>query len=652
MATSSTLVSGQGLPNSLDSEHVAFISNRLQLIIPPENAKPLQTRKPSRKSLSRRGRGALKVFLDLPLDVIFEARTHAVSYLEPLDLLTLARLSKEFRALFMSRSSLSVWRRVLNQVPGLPECPRDLTEPQYASLVFEKFCMACGSNHGVINVDYRRRLRMCVTCFKNNTISGHYLISEYGQFAQNIFPLLPCSGEDIDDNMDDSDKYYVYLDSTFFKPEAELMLAALDERTDEPCDTAQLSTFMENESLNALCMITEGISIALWHARKGLEAIIDAYDTIESRYQKIMAEIGLLGWDPAYFPEDSDEEFEEWEKYLRQPKEFSKRGWNMIRPKMEGIYLRCRRQRQIDSLFRRVTEVYFHRRVVQPDETRITMPGCADLVDDPFLEEFLDQKHAGCTDEEILAFVDDKLCNNPSGVFIQEVERGLLQQIRLLDVSEEPPFEGLEQARILFLCPCFACQDEHGKSGGLISYPEIIGHLADVYPDRRWSSLYPCIQRDVYIAAGVILETLGLEKNATKDEVNVLGKFVCVCHHHMFSGPLPFEQLVLHVYNEQQWYRDMKLHVAHNMRRVAFDYLLNSHSDHRLPELIRHTTSDDDAEMHPRTPLSIPETQSTDVPEDLICSYCYQLTFRDCPIRNETGEYHMRVKWTWDGKQT
>lgn len=65
------------------------------------------------------------------------------AYLEPLDMLTLARLSKDFRALFMSRSSLSIWRRVLKDTPDLPLCPQDLSEPQYASLMFDRHCMVC-----------------------------------------------------------------------------------------------------------------------------------------------------------------------------------------------------------------------------------------------------------------------------------------------------------------------------------------------------------------------------------------------------------------------------------------------------------------------------------------------------------------------------
>lgn len=40
----------------------------------------------------------------------------------------------------MRRSAVSVWKDVIGQVEGLPECPSDLVEPQYASLAFDSYC--------------------------------------------------------------------------------------------------------------------------------------------------------------------------------------------------------------------------------------------------------------------------------------------------------------------------------------------------------------------------------------------------------------------------------------------------------------------------------------------------------------------------------
>lgn len=62
------------------------------------------------------------------------------SYLHPLDLLDLARTTKPFRALLMSRSFAGVWRASRKLIQELPVCPGHLSEPAYANLVFSSHC--------------------------------------------------------------------------------------------------------------------------------------------------------------------------------------------------------------------------------------------------------------------------------------------------------------------------------------------------------------------------------------------------------------------------------------------------------------------------------------------------------------------------------
>ena len=51
----------------------------------------------------------------------------------------LARNTKALRSILMSRSSISTWKSTIQNV-GLPVCPSDLNEPQYAELAFGKTC--------------------------------------------------------------------------------------------------------------------------------------------------------------------------------------------------------------------------------------------------------------------------------------------------------------------------------------------------------------------------------------------------------------------------------------------------------------------------------------------------------------------------------
>lgn len=72
----------------------------------------------------------------MPLDILYEIFGH----LRPYDLLRLARTTKALRDILMCRSAVSVWKDSRAKIIGMPECPDDLSEPQYASLAFDPFC--------------------------------------------------------------------------------------------------------------------------------------------------------------------------------------------------------------------------------------------------------------------------------------------------------------------------------------------------------------------------------------------------------------------------------------------------------------------------------------------------------------------------------
>ncbi|KAF8188326.1 hypothetical protein BJ912DRAFT_398455 [Pholiota molesta] len=106
-------------------------------------------------------RGMLKNVKEMPVDILFEI----FSLLNPIDLVNLTRTSKDLRAMLMSRSSISVWKSArANFVPAMPECPDDLSEPQYAELAFGKGCHYCQRNLGTIHTAWTARRRICNKC--------------------------------------------------------------------------------------------------------------------------------------------------------------------------------------------------------------------------------------------------------------------------------------------------------------------------------------------------------------------------------------------------------------------------------------------------------------------------------------------------------
>ncbi|KIM87996.1 hypothetical protein PILCRDRAFT_814671 [Piloderma croceum F 1598] len=136
-------------------------------------------------------RGILENLPNLPLDVIYEI----LSRCSPLDLLRLARTTKAFRTLLMSRSSIAIWRsaRELSsdrQVVGIPECPPYLSEPAYANLAFDAHCHSCLANN-IHEIMWEFRKRYCTKCqgfmMISTYLTQYKLEKEYGKNVQRIY---------------------------------------------------------------------------------------------------------------------------------------------------------------------------------------------------------------------------------------------------------------------------------------------------------------------------------------------------------------------------------------------------------------------------------------------------------------------------------
>ncbi|KAJ7352402.1 hypothetical protein DFH08DRAFT_934809 [Mycena albidolilacea] len=130
-------------------------------------------------------RGILSSFIEFPMDVVVEIFT----LLDPTDPPNLARTTKEFRGILMTRSLAFVWKESRRHVEGLsirtlevfnrticlseglPDLPRDLSEPQYANLCFSRHCHECLASPVSI-IFWSARKRLCKKCIKADFIIG------------------------------------------------------------------------------------------------------------------------------------------------------------------------------------------------------------------------------------------------------------------------------------------------------------------------------------------------------------------------------------------------------------------------------------------------------------------------------------------------
>ncbi|QRW01069.1 hypothetical protein RhiLY_00066 [Ceratobasidium sp. AG-Ba] len=128
----------------------------------------------------KRTKLSLTRLLDLPPEVFNEVAIHLL----PTDLLSLARSNKFFRRMFMSRASQSLWKSAIHNVPGLPQCPPQMSEPQYISLIYSKQCSSCGTR-ALRPMDPYLLVRLCNKCRDSQL----QLISPYDV----VYPLVPAS---------------------------------------------------------------------------------------------------------------------------------------------------------------------------------------------------------------------------------------------------------------------------------------------------------------------------------------------------------------------------------------------------------------------------------------------------------------------------
>ncbi|CAE7113200.1 unnamed protein product [Rhizoctonia solani] len=131
---------------------------------PPRKKRVLGTSpKQTKAKATNKITGGLSEMLYLPIEVFIEIIRH----LALPDVLSLSRSNKFFRQTLMTRSaaSLAIWRAAVENVPGLPPCPKDLCEPQYAALIYSKHCSMCGTSV-VKRMDPYLNVRLCKDCIE------------------------------------------------------------------------------------------------------------------------------------------------------------------------------------------------------------------------------------------------------------------------------------------------------------------------------------------------------------------------------------------------------------------------------------------------------------------------------------------------------
>ncbi|KAF4614986.1 hypothetical protein D9613_003359 [Agrocybe pediades] len=155
---------------------------------------PTKAGNPAPKKRVRGTRGLLKGLLDMPMDILVEIFGH----LNPLDLLHLTRTTKAFREFLLVKNadSHAIWKESIANVPGLPPCPEDMSEPRYTHLAFVNICHKCDKKATSVQVFWYLRLRLCKQCAEQDFEYRYWDLELIEQLPfQPLLDLLPYDSD-------------------------------------------------------------------------------------------------------------------------------------------------------------------------------------------------------------------------------------------------------------------------------------------------------------------------------------------------------------------------------------------------------------------------------------------------------------------------
>ncbi|GAA5911507.1 hypothetical protein JCM8208_006860 [Rhodotorula glutinis] len=119
----------------------------------------------------RGNRGKLSAFTSMPLDVL----ALIVSHLDTKTVLACSRTCSSFRTLLHSSQGKSCWKSARFNTSRIPDLEAgDLTEWEYASLLFDGTCHICHKPKAK-TVDFHLRVRGCASCMRSNSLRAEKL---------------------------------------------------------------------------------------------------------------------------------------------------------------------------------------------------------------------------------------------------------------------------------------------------------------------------------------------------------------------------------------------------------------------------------------------------------------------------------------------
>ncbi|KAI0086762.1 hypothetical protein BDY19DRAFT_327671 [Irpex rosettiformis] len=545
---------------SLDSKVRRKEPHKLQRTRPSTNA--------SSSSRSKNG-GKLARLMDMPMDIFLEV----VALLHPRDLLNISRVSRHFRGILMSRTSKGMWAAARKNVQNPPVPPGVLSEPKYASVLFEHDCQACGISRAG-KESFAMSLRLCSACWGRNVFTRYKMLQrckEVKPIADILFSLVSSS----------KGGYY----------EAEF--EAVAERYLSLSGTEQES-FVEQRRTYVQTMKEHELAVFQWQNRVRNERNKEGTSAAIKRRRSIYAKLIDLGYTEDEFPDNHYDP--EWESLVFQPRELTEQIWKRILPKLKDCMVeeaqrksRARRQQrgfEVGNILLTFLEELL------PTNGDF-LPPYMEILKSDEVNEMIDEDDAQTpvTRERfdvVVPAVLRKLADKRRARFMEALYHALYPESLTTD-AELQPTPDLDCVMALF--PCLSCHDHLIKRNYTVS--ELNQHMKE----RHLRGMAKYVQSDGDFETArfqvdrvrQVLQMLGIAEDARYQDVSE--KVVCLCGKPGFEQPAQFSALIHHIEEEYYWHskslKDNAVYNDHDFdKSPPFLKLLQEGETFTLPEVV------------------------------------------------------------------
>ncbi|KAF9476676.1 hypothetical protein BDN70DRAFT_882141 [Pholiota conissans] len=332
MAAASSLLGQQLLSNtdSKDDNSEAYASGDAESVEEKRPAKRMklsvastsESRKQETKAASKSRKKSLSLLPTMPMDVLFEI----LRLLTPKDLLNVLCTNKLFRGTLLSSGSKTVWKYAL-KAQNVPECPADLIEPRWASLLFGNTCECCGAKN-IHKIDFYLRRRVCTTCKKANLLVKFKVGVAFPDYDETILELIPST------NVGGWAHGHKSSSKFFWRSDIEDMmhqLATYNQKKHMRVPGAQneLKVFTEQRIERVQDIQSTAVNFHAWFEKKVEERSDEIAISKVTRVQAVMSKFIELGY------EEEDLSFLDNNKECNQKAALTDLIWKRIRPILE-----------------------------------------------------------------------------------------------------------------------------------------------------------------------------------------------------------------------------------------------------------------------------------------------------------------------------